>query len=72
MLSDLSTVDPQLYNNLMFLKITTVTPKISTLSFTVTVDNWRNPKSIDTEWTNIDVTNTNKQRYIERWPSTTW
>jgi ubiquitin-protein ligase E3 C len=67
MLSDLSTVDPQLYNNLMFLKTYDGDAEDLALSFTVTVDDFGGTREIPLipNGANIDVTNTNKQRYIE-------
>lgn len=67
MLSDLSTVDPQLYNNLMFLKTYDGDAEDLALSFTVTIDDFGGTREIPLipNGANIDVTNTNKQRYIE-------
>jgi hypothetical protein len=67
MLSDLSTVDPQLYNNLMFLK-TYDGDAGSTLSFTVTVELEEPEDPIDTEWANIDVTILTNSDTLNWWP----
>lgn len=67
MLSDLSTIDPQLYNNLMFLKTYDGDAEDLSLSFTVTVDDFGGTREIPLipNGANVDVTNANKQRYIE-------
>jgi ubiquitin-protein ligase E3 C len=66
MLPDLSTIDAQLYNNLMFLKTYDGDALDLSLSFTVTVDEFGGTKEIPLipNGANIDVTNSNKQRYI--------
>jgi ubiquitin-protein ligase E3 C len=66
MLPDLSTVDPQLYNNLMFLKTYDGDAEDLCLSFTVTVDDFGGTREIPLipNGANVDVTNANKQRYI--------
>lgn len=66
MLPDLSTVDSQLYNNLMFLKTYNGNAADLALSFTVTVDNFGGTKEIPLipNGANIDVTDSNKQLYV--------
>jgi len=67
MLSDLSTLDPQLYNNLMFLKSYDGDAEDLCLSFTVGNDDFggTNETPLIPNGANIAVTNSNKQRYIE-------
>ena len=66
MLPDLSTVDSQLYNNLMFLKTYDGDASDLTLTFTVTVDEFGGTREIPLipNGANMDVTNTNKHYYI--------
>jgi ubiquitin-protein ligase E3 C len=66
MLPDLSTVDPQLYNNLMFLKTYDGDAADLCLSFTITNDDFGGTREIPLipNGGNVDVTNENKQRYI--------
>jgi ubiquitin-protein ligase E3 C len=66
MLPDLSTVDSQLYNNLMFLKTYDGDASDLTLSFTVTVNDFGGNQEIPLipNGANIDVTNANKHLYI--------
>jgi len=66
MLPDLSTVDPQLYNNLMFLKTYDGDAADLCLSFTVTCDDFGGTKEIPLipNGGNVEVTNANKHRYI--------
>jgi len=66
MFSDLSTIDSQLYNNLMFLKTYDNNVEDLCLSFTVSVDDFGGKREIPLlpNGTNIDVTNSNKHRYI--------
>jgi ubiquitin-protein ligase E3 C len=66
MLPDLSTVDPQLYNNLMFLKTYDGDAADLCLSFTITNDDFGGTREIPLipNGGNVDVTNGNKQRYI--------
>ena len=64
--ADLSTVDSQLYNNLMFLKTYDGDAEDLCLTFTVTVDDFGGNKEIPLipKGANIEVTNANKHRYI--------
>jgi ubiquitin-protein ligase E3 C len=66
MLPDLSTVDPQLYNNLMFLKNYDGDCSDLCLTFTITTDEFGGTKEFPLipNGANVDVTNDNKQRYI--------
>jgi ubiquitin-protein ligase E3 C len=66
MLPDLSTVDSQLYNNLMFLKTYGGDASDLALSFTVTVNDFGGNQEIPLipNGANIDVTNSNKHLYI--------
>lgn len=66
MLPDLSTVDAQLYNNLMFLKNFDGDAQDLCLSFTVTVNDFGGTTEIPLipNGNNVDVTNSNKHRYI--------
>jgi ubiquitin-protein ligase E3 C len=66
MLPDLSTVDPQLYNNLMFLKTYDGDARDLCLSFTVTTDDFGGTKEIPLvpKGDTLEVTNANKLRYI--------
>ena len=66
MLPDLSTVDAQLYNNLMFLKTYDGDARDLCLTFTVTNDSFGGTVEIPLvpNGSNVDVTNANKQRYI--------
>jgi ubiquitin-protein ligase E3 C len=66
MLPDLSTMDAQLYNNLMFLKTYDGDAEDLCLTFTVTVDAFGGTSEIPLipNGSNVEVTNTNKHRYI--------
>ena len=66
MLPDLSTIDPQLYNNLMFLKTFDGDATDLCLTFTVTNDEFGGTTEIPLmpNGSNIEVNNGNKQRYI--------
>ena len=66
MLPDLSTVDSQLYNNLMFLKTYDGDASDLTLTFTVNVDEFGGTREIPLipNGANVDVTNSNKHYYI--------
>jgi ubiquitin-protein ligase E3 C len=66
MLPDLSTVDPQLYNNLMFLKTYEGDASDLCLSFTITNDDFGGTKEVPLvpDGINVEVTNTNKHRYV--------
>lgn len=66
MLSDLSSVDAQLYNNLMFLKTYDGDAEDLCLTFTVANDDFGGNKEIALipNGSDIEVTNTNKHRYI--------
>ena len=66
MLPDLSTIDPQLYNNLMFLKTYDGDARDLCLTFTVTNDSFGSNQEVllIPEGDKVEVTNTNKQRYI--------
>lgn len=66
MLPDLSTIDPQLYNNLMFLKTYDGDAEDLCLTFTVTNDDFGGTREIALipNGSNVEVTNVNKHRYI--------
>jgi len=66
MFSDLSTIDSQLYNNLMFLKTYEGDAEDLCLSFTVSVDDFGGQREIPLvrNGGDVDVTNANKHRYI--------
>lgn len=66
MFSDLSTMDSQLYNNLMFLKTYDGDAEDLCLTFTVTVDDFGGTRDIPLlpKRSELDVTNRNKHRYI--------
>lgn len=66
MLPDLSSVDAQLYNNLMFLKTYDGDAEDLCLTFSVANDDFGSNKEIDLipNGSNMEVTNSNKQRYI--------
>jgi ubiquitin-protein ligase E3 C len=66
MLPDLSTVDAQLYNNLMFLKTYDGDAADLCLTFTVTSDDFGGTKEIPLvpNGASVEVTTSNKQRYI--------
>lgn len=66
MLPDLSTVDPQLYNNLMFLKTYEGDATDLCLTFTVTADEFGGTREIELipNGSNVEVCNTNKHKYI--------
>ena len=66
MLPDLSTVDSQLYNNLMFLKTYDGDASDLCLTFTVTNDDFGGTTEIPLmpDGANMEVTNVNKHRYI--------
>ena len=66
MLPDLSSVDAQLYNNLMFLKTYDGDAEDLCLTFSVANDDFGSNKEIDLipNGSNVEVTNSNKQRYI--------
>ncbi|KAL3786367.1 hypothetical protein ACHAWO_005304 [Cyclotella atomus] len=65
LLTDLSTIDPQLYNNLMFLKSYTGDVSDLCLTFTVANDDFRvSEVPLIANGANIEVTNENKRRYI--------
>lgn len=65
LLTDLSTIDLQLYNNLMFLKNYDGDASDLCLTFTVANDDFGvNEVPLLANGANIEVTNTNKQRYI--------
>ena len=66
MLPDLSSVDAQLYNNLMFLKTFDGDAEDLCLTFSVANDDFGGNRQIDLipNGSNIEVTNSNKQRYI--------
>mmetsp|Transcript_1495 Transcript_1495/g.3700 ORF Transcript_1495/g.3700 Transcript_1495/m.3700 type:complete len:357 (+) Transcript_1495:170-1240(+) len=68
MLPDLSTMDPQLYNNLMFLKTYNGDAEDLSLTFTIAVDDFGGNKEMPLIPNGADVTvnNQNKQRYIGR------
>jgi ubiquitin-protein ligase E3 C len=66
MLPDLSTVDPQLYNNLMFLKTFDGDAADLCLTFTVTHNEFGGTRDVNLikNGAEVEVTNCNKQRYI--------
>eukprot|EP00584_Thalassiosira_punctigera_P027188 CAMPEP_0172577912 /NCGR_PEP_ID=MMETSP1067-20121228/138470_1 /TAXON_ID=265564 ORGANISM="Thalassiosira punctigera, Strain Tpunct2005C2" /NCGR_SAMPLE_ID=MMETSP1067 /ASSEMBLY_ACC=CAM_ASM_000444 /LENGTH=378 /DNA_ID=CAMNT_0013370605 /DNA_START=436 /DNA_END=1573 /DNA_ORIENTATION=+ len=65
LLTDLSTIDPQLYNNLMFLKTYDGDVSDLCLTFTVANDDFGvNEVPLITNGANVEVTNKNKNRYI--------
>ena len=66
MFSDLSTIDSQLYNNLMFLKTYEGDAEDLCLNFTVSVEDFGGTREIPLvrNGADIDVTNANKHRYI--------
>ena len=66
MFSDLGTIDKQLHNNLMFLKTYDGDAEDLCLSFTVSVNDFGGTREIPLlpNGANIDVTNSNKHRYI--------
>ena len=66
MLPDLSTMDPQLYNNLMFLKTYNGDAADLCLTFTVTVDDFGGTKEIPLirNGGSVEVNNGNKHHYI--------
>ena len=66
MLPDLSTMDPQLYHNLMFLKAYEGDAADLCLTFTVVNDDFGSSEEIPLipNGTTVEVTNSNKQRYI--------
>lgn len=66
MLSDLSTMDPVLYNNLMFLKTYEGDASHLALSFTVADDDFGENREVPLihNGADIDVTDSNKQKYI--------
>lgn len=67
MLADLSTIDPDLYKNLIFLKTYEGDAADLCLTFTVTSNEFGGSKEIPLipKGDKIDVTNANKTRYIE-------
>ena len=66
MLPDLSTIDPQLYNNLMFLKNYEGDAEDLCLTFTVANDDFGGSREIPLvpNGANVPVTDENKRRYI--------
>lgn len=66
MLPDLSTMDAQLYNNLMFLKTYDGNAEDLCLTFTVAVDDFGGTREIPLmpNGSDIEVNNSNKHRYI--------
>ena len=66
MLSDLATMDKELYKNLMFLKGYEGDAEDLCLAFTVTEDDFGSGKEVELvpNGESIDVTNSNKMRYI--------
>eukprot|EP00804_Cyclotella_cryptica_P013242 CCRYP_007021-RA/>CCRYP_007021-RA protein AED:0.07 eAED:0.07 QI:1533/0.88/0.9/1/0.88/0.9/10/126/925 len=65
LLTDLSTIDPQLYNNLMFLKTYSGDASDLCLAFTVANDDFGvSEVPLIPNGANIEVTNDNKRRYI--------
>jgi len=66
MFSDLGTIDKQLHNNLMFLKTYDGDAEDLCLSFTVSVNDFGGTREIPLlpNGANVDVTNSNKHRYI--------
>jgi ubiquitin-protein ligase E3 C len=69
MLPDLSTMDAQLYNNLMFLKNYDGDAEDLCLTFTIANDDFGDTNEIPLipDGANIAVTNANKQRYVGKW-----
>ena len=69
MLPDLSTMDAQLYNNLMFLKNYDGDAEDLCLTFTIANDDFGDTSEIPLipDGANIAVTNANKQRYVGKW-----
>lgn len=67
MLADLSTIDADLYKNLLFLKTYDGDAKDLCLTFTVTTNDFGGSKDFPlmANGANIEVTNENKARYIE-------
>jgi hypothetical protein len=74
MLPDLSTIDAQLYNNLMFLKTYDGDAEDLCLTFTVTKAEFGGNTEVQLIRNGADtpVMNTNKQRYIGTLPSPVW
>jgi hypothetical protein len=70
MLPDLSTMDTQLYNNLMFLKNYDGDAEDLCLTFTIANDDFGDTSEIPLfpDGSNIAVTNANKQRYVGKCP----
>jgi len=66
MLPDLSSVDAQLYNNLMFLKTFDGDAEDLCLTFSISNDDFGGNREIDLipNGSNVEVTNSNKLRYI--------
>jgi hypothetical protein len=66
MLPDLSTMDPQLYNNLMFLKNYDGDAEDLCLTFTIANDDFGGNTELPLipDGANVAVTNMNKQRYV--------
>jgi ubiquitin-protein ligase E3 C len=66
MLADLSTIEPQLYNNLMFLKTYDGDASDLALAFTVTVEEFGGTREIPLlpNGADMEVTNANKHLYI--------
>ncbi|KAF9522169.1 HECT-domain-containing protein [Crepidotus variabilis] len=66
-LDDLSSLDPELYNGLIFLKHYAGNPEDLSLNFTVAVDEFGVTKSIDLipDGSNIAVTKDNRLQYIQ-------
>jgi len=73
MFSDLSTIDSELYKNLMFLKTYDGDAEDLCLTFTVSVEDFGGTREVPLlpNGPNIDVTNSNKHRYIGKCKSTT-
>jgi ubiquitin-protein ligase E3 C len=71
MLPDLSTMDPQLHNNLMFLKNYDGDAEDLCLTFTVANDDFGGNTEVPLvpNGSDLAVTNTNKQRYIGKFQS---
>lgn len=69
MLPDLSTMDPQLYNNLMFLKNYDGDAEDLCLTFTIANDDFGGNKEVPLipRGADIPVTNSNKQRYVGKY-----
>jgi hypothetical protein len=70
MLSDLSTIDKQLYNNVMFLKTYENDAEDLFLTFTVGNNDFgqNNEINLIPNGSEVPVTNENKQRYIGKFP----